>query len=59
MPNEKMTAANFRLNLGSVLNKVTDGAHIEVTRHGAPLAVLLSINEYRTLTSHRDNNQDT
>ena len=42
-----------RNTLPSIVHAVEDGTSVELTRRGHPVAVLLSISEYRRLTRKR------
>lgn len=45
--------ANARKNLPSLVHQVEEGAPVELTRRGRPVAVLLSRGEYERLTARR------
>lgn len=47
MANEQIPLTTARRTLGALINKVDDGHHIELTEHGYPIAVIISIAEYR------------
>jgi len=50
MPRQySITAA--RANLASLIEAVLQGDAVELTRRGRPVAVLLSVSEYRRMTS--------
>lgn len=53
----KMSATEARVHFGEVLRAVSEsGDHIEVERGGQPIAVVISIEEYRALreSSHAE-----
>ena len=45
--------ANARKNLPSLVHEVEEGFHVELTRRGRPVAVLLSRAEYEGLTRRK------
>jgi len=48
---KQIAIAEARANLPSILREVECGAAVELTRRGKPVAVLLSVHEYRRLTA--------
>ncbi len=51
MPNEQVPLTTARRTLGALIDQVDAGNHIELTEHGYPIAVVISIAEYRRLTA--------
>ncbi len=45
------SVADARAQLASIVHRVERGAPVEITRRGEPVAVLLSLDEYRRLTA--------
>ena len=50
---KRFSVADARNQLASIVHRVERGAPIEITRRGEPVAVLLSLDEYRRLTTPR------
>ncbi len=46
---KRYTIAEARHNLAAIVHELERRAHIELTRRGEPVAVLLSMREYRRL----------
>ncbi len=46
-------------NLPAIIHAVEDGEAIQLTRHGTPVAVLLSIHQYQRLMSPQSNFWDS
>jgi prevent-host-death family protein len=51
----KVSIADARDNLPSLVRSVEQGQPVELTRRGTPVAVLVSTQEYRKLTSGKRN----
>lgn len=47
---EEYTIAEAKNKLPSIIHSVEKGAPVKLTRHGRPVAVLLSINQYDKLS---------
>lgn len=47
------SVADARNQLASIVHRVERGAPVEITRRGEPVAVLLSLDAYRRLTTPR------
>lgn len=47
---KKYSVAHARQNLPSLLHEVEDGAHVEITRRGRSVAVVIPLTEYERLT---------
>ena len=50
---KKYTIAEAKSNLPAIIHTVEDGPSIKLTRHGKPVAVLLSIREYEQLAKKK------
>ncbi len=48
---KRYTIAEARHNLAAIVHELERRAHIELTRRGEPVAVLLSMREYRRLAT--------
>lgn len=46
---KKYSIAEARRNLTSIVHEVEHGSAVELTRHGDPVAVMMSLHEYRRL----------
>lgn len=46
---QQHSVAHAKNNLPALIHDVEHGAKVEITRHGRPVAVLLSVAEYRRL----------
>ena len=51
----KYAIAEVRRNLAAIIDKLDDTDHIELTRRGEPVAVLLSMRAYRRLANPQTN----
>jgi prevent-host-death family protein len=49
----KVSVAEARQNFAQLIRRAEQGKAIEITRHGQPVAVLLSASEYLALTGDR------
>ncbi len=47
------TIAEAKSNLPAIIHSVEDGPSVKLTRHGKPVAVLLSIREYEQLAKNK------
>ncbi len=47
------TIAEAKSNLPAIIHTVEDGPSVKLTRHGKPVAVLLSIREYEQLAKNK------
>ena len=45
--------AEARNSLPAIVHDVEDGSEVELTRHGHPVAVIMSIRQYEGLAQHR------
>ena len=45
----QFTIAEAKSRLPAIIHSVEDGPSVKLTRHGKPVAVLLSIHEYRAV----------
>lgn len=52
---KRYSIAEARNNLAAIVHDLERKAIVELTRRGEPVAVLLSLREYRRLTTHRAN----
>lgn len=50
---KRYTIAEAKSNLPAIIHKVEDGPSVKLTRHGKPVAVLLSIREYEQLAKNK------
>ena len=50
---KKYTIAEAKSKLPAIIHTVEDGPSIKLTRHGKPVAVLLSIREYEQLAKKK------
>ncbi|MEM7035009.1 MAG: type II toxin-antitoxin system Phd/YefM family antitoxin [Chloroflexota bacterium] len=50
---KQVSIAEARNHFTALVHEVEQHSSVELTRRGKPVAVLLSIQEYRHLTSHR------
>ena len=50
---KQYTIAEAKSNLPAIIHSVEDGPSVKLTRHGKPVAVLLSIREYEQLSKNR------
>lgn len=53
MGRKSYSVAEVRQNFARLIRSAEDGTAIEITRHGEPVAVLLSAAEYLALTQER------
>ncbi|MBW1962224.1 MAG: type II toxin-antitoxin system Phd/YefM family antitoxin [Deltaproteobacteria bacterium] len=51
---EQYTIAEAKNKLSSIVHAVEQGAPVKLTRHGRPVAVLLSINQYDRLSHKKE-----
>ncbi|RJR32478.1 MAG: type II toxin-antitoxin system Phd/YefM family antitoxin [Desulfobacteraceae bacterium] len=51
---EQYTIAEAKNKLPSIVHAVQQGSPVKLTRHGRPVAVLLSIEEYERLSRKRE-----
>lgn len=51
---EQYTIAEAKNRLPSIVHEVEKGVPVELTRHGRPVAVLLSINQYNRLSRKKE-----
>ncbi|MFC1895181.1 type II toxin-antitoxin system Phd/YefM family antitoxin [Thermodesulfobacteriota bacterium] len=51
---ERYTIAEAKNRLPSIIHSVEKGPAVQLTRHGRPVAVLLSIKEYERLNRKRE-----
>ena len=51
---DQYTIAEAKSKLPSIVHAVEDGGFVKLTRHGRPVAVLLSLGEYERLTRCRE-----
>lgn len=52
-PAKRYSVAEARNQLAAIVHRVERGATVELTRRGTPVAVMLSLDEYRRLTRPR------
>lgn len=52
---KRYSVAEAKNQLPAVIHEVEHGESIEITRHGRPVAVVLSLSEYQRLRSGRPN----
>lgn len=50
---KKITIAKAKSRLLAIVHSVEDGPSVKLTRHGKPVAVLLSIREYEQLAKNK------
>ena len=50
---KRYTIAEAKSNLPAIIHTVEDGPSVKLTRHGKPVAVLLSIREYEQLAKNK------
>ena len=50
---KQFTIAEAKNNLPAIIHSVEDGPSVKLTRHGKPVAVLLSIREYEQLAKNK------
>lgn len=50
---QQYSIAEARDRLPGIVHEVEDGAPVELTRRGKPVAVIVSIDEYRRMSSDR------
>jgi prevent-host-death family protein len=50
---KRYTIAEAKSNLPAIIHTVEDGPAVKLTRHGKPVAVLLSIREYEQLAKNK------
>ncbi len=50
---KQYTIAEAKSNLPAIIHNVEDGPSVKLTRHGKPVAVLLSIREYEQLAKNK------
>lgn len=53
MVSQKYSVAEARKRLPALIRKVESGPHLELTRRGEPVAMLLSIEEYQHLIGEK------
>lgn len=58
MPNAPIPVTNARRHFGSVLDAIREGRHVELTEHGHPIAVIIPIDDYRSLKAFRDDHTE-
>jgi prevent-host-death family protein len=51
---KKYSIAEAKTGLPSIVREVEDGPSVRLTRHGRPVAVLMSVKEYERLTDRRE-----
>jgi prevent-host-death family protein len=49
----QFSIAEAKSKLPAIIHSVEDGPSVKLTRHGKPVAVLLSINEYERLSKNK------
>jgi prevent-host-death family protein len=49
----QVSVADAKNHLPAILHEVEQGSPVEITRHGKPVAVILSMNDYRRLDGRR------
>lgn len=50
---KQYSVADARNQLAAIVHRVERGSPVEITRRGTPVAVMLSLDEYRRLTTPR------
>lgn len=55
MDNKQIGLTDARRQMGELIGLVIGGKHVELTNYGYPIAVIVSINDYRKLTADQDN----
>jgi len=54
MSDDRYSISQARDQLARLVHDAEDGRHIELTRRGQPVAVVIAINEYRRLSTPRN-----
>ena len=50
---EQISIAQARVNLPALVHRAENGDPVEITRHGKPVAVLVSVTHYRKMNGKR------
>ncbi|MBT3222088.1 MAG: type II toxin-antitoxin system Phd/YefM family antitoxin [Proteobacteria bacterium] len=51
---KKYSIAEARKQLPSLINEVEGGQHVEITRRGRPVAIVIPLEEYKRISSEPD-----
>ncbi len=49
----QFSVADAKNNLPAILHEVEEGSPVEITRHGKPIVVIMSISDYQRLDGRR------